>query len=97
MAKKVPIKLDGEFKDIVICALRYAVTRNTYIVDTVCSWIESHPYILDHRVIVVMMKDVKAQLKYYEKVGTNSITVIDYDRLKAFYQWLQAIINDVND
>ena len=97
MAKKVPIKLDGEFKDVVICALRYAVTRNTYIVDTVCSWIEEHPHVLDQRMIGIMMKDVKAQLKYYEKVGTNSITVIDYDRLKAFYQWLQAIINDVND
>lgn len=97
MARKVPIKLDGEFKDIIICALRYAATRNTYIVDTVCSWIESHPCVLDQRVINVMMKDVKTQLKHYERVGTNSITEIDYNRLKAFYQWLQAIINDVAD
>ena len=93
MAKKVPIKLDGSFKDVVICALRYAITRNTYIVDTVCSWIEEHPYILDDRVINVMLKDVGGQLKYYEKQGLNSITEIDYNRLKAFYQWLCDIMN----
>lgn len=95
MAKKVPIKLDGEFKDVIICAVRYAIRRNTYIVDTVCSWVESHPYVLDQRMINVMMKDVKEQLKYYEHTGLNSITEIDYNRIKAFYQWLQAIINDV--
>ena len=93
MAKKVPIKLDGSFKDVVICALRYAITRNTYIVDTVCSWIEEHPNILDNRVINVMLKDVGAQLKYYENQGLNSITEIDYHRLNAFYQWLCDIIN----
>ena len=93
MAKKVQIKLDGDFKDIIICALRYAIPRNTYIVDTVCSWIEEHPYILDDRVINVMLKDVGSQLRYYEKQGLNSITEIDYNRLKSFYQWLNMIIN----
>lgn len=93
MAKKVPIKLDGEFKDIIISALRYAIPRHTYIVDSTCSWIEQHPYILDDRMISVMMRDVKAQLKRYEKDGIDSVTKTDYRRLKAFYQWLCDIVN----
>lgn len=93
MAKKVPIKLDGEFKDIIISALRYAIPRHTYIVDSTCSWIEQHPYILDDRMIGIMQKDVASQLRYYMATGTDSVTEADYKRLRAFYQWLCDIVN----
>ena len=94
MAKKVQIKLDGDFKDIVINALRYAIPRHTYIVDVTCSWIEAHPYLLDERMVGIMKQDVKKQLKHYQQVGTDSITEIDYNRLKAFYVWLEDIFNE---
>ena len=93
MAKKVQIKLDGDFKDIIISALRYALPRHTYIVDSTCSWIEANPHLLDQRLITLMMCDVKAQLKYYERVGTDSVTEIDYKRLRAFYEWLGDLVN----
>ena len=93
MAKKVQIKLDGDFKDIIISALRYAIPRHTYIVDATCSWIEAHPHLLDQRMIGIMKQDVKKQLKHYQNVGVDSITEIDYNRLKAFYMWLDDILN----
>ena len=94
MAKKVQIKLDGDFKDIIISALRYAIPRHTYIVDSTCSWIEAHPFLLDSRMVGIMKQDVKKQLKYYQSVGVDSITEVDYNRLKAFYMWLEDIFNE---
>ena len=95
MAKKVPIKLDGDFKDIIISALRYAIPRHTYIVDSTCSWIEANPYLLDQRMIGIMMQDVKAQLKRYERDGIDSVTAPNYNRLTAFYQFLWDIVNNI--
>ena len=94
MAKKVQIKLDGDFKDIIISALRYALPRHTYIVDSTCSWIEANPHLLDSRMVGVMKQDVKKQLKHYQNVGVDSITEVDYNRLKAFYMWLEDIFNE---
>lgn len=94
MAKKVQIKLDGDFKDIIISALRYAIPRHTYIVDSTCSWIEAHPFLLDSRMVGIMKQDVKKQLKYYQSVGVDSITEVDYNRLKAFYMYLEDIFNE---
>lgn len=93
MAKKVQIKLDGDFKDIIISALRYAIPRHTYIVDSTCSWIEANPHLLDQRMIGLMMHDVRAQLKHYELFGTDSVTEMDYNRLKSFYMWLEDLLN----
>lgn len=89
----MPIKIDYEFRDMIICALRYALPRHTYVVDEVCSWIEKHPTILDQRMINVMLKDVKEQLRFYNKNGVDSISEIDFKRLKSFYYWLEDIIN----
>lgn len=94
MAKKVTIKLDGDFRDIIISALRYAIPRHTYIVDSTCSWIEANPHLLDERMVGIMKKDVKAQLKHYQHVGVDSITEIDYKRLREFYMWLEEVFNE---
>lgn len=62
---------DGEgdlrdFKDICICALRYALPRHTYAVEEVCSFIKKHANdILDKRVISVILRDIEEQLDYY--------------------------------
>ena len=94
MAKKVQIKLDGDFKDVILSALRYAIPRHTYILDTTCSWIEANPHLLDSRMVGIMKQDVKKQLKHYQHVGVDSIMEVDYNRLKAFYMWLEDIFNE---
>jgi hypothetical protein len=94
MAKKVQIKLDGDFRDIIISALRYAIPRHTFIVDSTCSWIEAHPFLLDSRMVGIMKQDVKKQLRHYQNVGVDSVTEVDYNRLKAFYMWLEDIFNE---
>lgn len=88
--KLIIVNCDYQFRDIVICALRYAIGRNTYIVDEICDWVESHPEIIDNRMCGVMMRDVEEQLTYYDRNGVNSITEIDYKRLKEFRDWLST-------
>ena len=82
------INCDYQFRDVVISAFRYAVGRNTYIVDEICEWIEQHPEVLDNRMVNVMIRDVEEQLTWYEHSGVNSITEIDYKRLQNFRGWL---------
>lgn len=56
-----------DFRDICICALRYALGRHTYVVEEVCSFIKDNTtLILDKRVIGVMIRDIEAQLCFYE-------------------------------
>lgn len=91
MEQTLAINCDYQFQDMVICALRYAIGRNTYVVDEVCEWVENHPEILDDRVITVMKRDVSEQIMYYEAHGVNSIIEMDYKRLQTFYFWLDTV------
>lgn len=85
---KVEIRLDYQFRDVVICALRYALPRHTYIVDEICEWVEKHSEILDDRMLIVMKRDVEEQLAYYDEHGVSVIDEIDYKRIRRFYDWL---------
>ena len=94
MNEKNPITIncDYQFRDIVICALRYALPRHTYIVDEICEWIEEHHQVLDDRMLIVMKRDVEEQLMYYDEIGVDAISEIDYKRIKKFYDWLEALL-----
>lgn len=56
-----------DFRDICVCALRYALGRHTYVVEEVCSFIKDNPtLILDKRTVGVMLRDIELQLCVYE-------------------------------
>ena len=83
--KRVSVILDYRFKDMIISALRYALTSHTYIVDETCEWIEEHLNLLDDRALNVMIRDTLNQIRYYENEGTKFSDNCDYRRLRAFY------------
>lgn len=41
IGNKIMIKIDYELRDIIVCALRYALPRHTYAVEEVCSYIKN--------------------------------------------------------
>lgn len=87
------IKVDRDFKDIVISALRYAIPRHTYIVDETCEFIKNNAdLILDDRVIAVMLRDLNDQLDYYKATWDEGVATMwrcDYDTLDDLRRFLE--------
>lgn len=87
------IKADRDFKDMMISALRYAMTRHTYIVDMACEYIKDNAgSILDDRVIAVMLRDLNDQLDYYKRSMESNPTTMwrcDYDTLEDLRGFLE--------
>lgn len=77
------IQIDYDLKNIVICALRYAIGRKTYVTFEVCEYIMKHPDLIDERVRTVMLKDLEDLDKYYEKKD------IDYITFNNLRKWLK--------
>lgn len=87
------IKVDRDFKDMMISALRYAIPRHTYIVDMTVEYIKNNAeLILDDRVISVMLRDLNDQLDYYHRTEENNATTMwrcDYDTLDDLRRFLE--------
>lgn len=79
------IKITYDLKDMIICALRYAIGRKTYVTEEVSSYIKSHPELIDKRVKEVMLKDLKGIDRYYKEND------IDYPIFKSLENWLNKI------
>ena len=78
-------EIDNDLKDIVICALRYAIGRKTYITLTTCEFIMKHPELIDKRVKQVMLEDLKKTIDYYET------TDIDFPCFMRLAEWLKNL------
>lgn len=79
------IQINYELQDIIICALRYAMGRKTYVTEEVCSYIKEHPELINKRVKMVMLRDLKDIDMYYK------MTDIDYKIFKDFQKWLEEL------
>lgn len=80
-----------EFEDVLLCAFRYAINRNTYIVEEVTSWFKNNSHLLDgnERMYRVMLHDLNNVLDGYSHSETiKSIALTDYETLVAFREWL---------
>lgn len=82
------IEINYELQDIVLCALRYAIGRKTYVTSEVCEFIMKHPDLIDYRVKRVMLRDLEDLDRYYKK---DDIDYLPFDILR---KWLNLI--DVN-
>lgn len=92
--------VDYELKDIVICALRYALPRHTYILDEVCSYIKEHTELLDRRVVVVMLRDIDECLENYEIAHSNlgrAIWGMDKNTIEDLRRFLIDYGNERNE
>ena len=82
-----------DFKDMIMCALRYALGRRTYITDETAEFIRKYPELIDERVQAVMLKDLD---EYFQKREFyKSDDECDYNTWKDLYKWLERI--DINE
>ncbi len=79
------IEINYELQDIVLCALRYAIGRKTYVTLEVCEFIMKHPNLIDYRVKRVMLRDLEDLDRYYKK---DDIDYLPFDTLR---KWLNLI------
>lgn len=79
------IEITYDLKDMIICALRYAIGRKTYVTEEVSGYIKSHPELIDKRVKEVMLKDLKDIDRYYKEND------IDYPIFKSLENWLNEL------
>jgi len=81
------IKNIYDFKDILICALRYALGRRTYIPKVVADFIKEYPEVIDSRVKMVMLKDID---EYFDCRGTYyNDDEYDYETWLDLKEWLE--------
>ena len=65
--KQIPITINGEKEDLsamLVCAVRYALGRRTYIVDWTCEFITNNIHLLTKKDIGVMIRDIEEQKSY---------------------------------
>ena len=79
------ITIDYKLQDIVICALRYAIGRKTYVTSEVCEFIMQHSNLIDDRVKTIMLRDLENLDEYYK---TDDIDYLQFDTLR---KWLNSI------
>ncbi len=80
------IEIDYELKDIMICALRYAIGRKTYETEEVCSYIKKHPELIDKRVKDVMVRDLEKVEVYYPRNDN-----VDLPTFISLRNWLKRL------
>lgn len=81
---------DYEFEDVILCAFRYAITRHTYVVDEVTSWIKNNSFLLTKRMVDIMERDLDSTLEDYDDYeALDIVTDIDKKTLIHFKDWLE--------
>ncbi len=61
------VTINGEIADIsamLVCAVRYALGRRTYIVQWTCEFIRNNTHLLIDKDIQVMIRDIEQQKQY---------------------------------
>lgn len=81
------IKIDFELQDIVICALRYALRRKTYITYATADFIMKNPELIDDRVRSVMIRDL-TQYFAERELWEYKDDECDYQSWLRLYKWL---------
>lgn len=79
------LEIDRDLQDIVICALRYAIGRKSYVTSQVSEYIMEHPKLIDKRVKEIMLRDLQDKELYYKK------TDMDYIQFRKLETWLKDL------
>ena len=82
------IKNDYVLSDVVICALRYAIYRHTYIVSEIVQFIIDNPDLQNDRVTSVMLRDL---VEVLQKDSDKVFCLHDCDRneILRLRKWLE--------
>jgi hypothetical protein len=54
---------------ILICAVRYALGRMTYVVDEVCQYVATKPPELSKNCINIIIRDIEEKMEWHHKSG----------------------------
>lgn len=84
------LEITRDLKDILICALRYALGRKTYITSLVADYIMEHKELIDDRVKQVMLKDLEWYFHLWE-AGKQIDDKCDYETWYHFKKWLEKL------
>lgn len=81
------LEITRDLKDIVICSLRYALGRKTYITSLVADYIMEHKELIDNRVKMIMLKDLE---DYFENRNDYyKDDECDYQSWLKLKKWLE--------
>lgn len=75
-------------EQIIICAVRYALGRRSYIVGVVCEYVESKISTLSEGCINIIIRDVEEELHRYHKAGQP---LGDYCDERDWYRLLELL------
>lgn len=86
---------DSNLESILICAVRYALGRETYMPKLVQDWIMAHPELLSENGVAVMIRDINDKDHIYEvngrKYDSLGSTAIDRPGWLYFRGWLMDL------
>lgn len=94
-----PKVYDEDLGTIAICAVRYAIGRETYMPGLVQDFVKRHPEIVDENVRNVMIRDINEADKIHEhtlpngkvlKIDGLGSTTIDRPGWLKFREWLES-------
>ena len=74
---------------LLICSVRYALGRMTYIVEDVASLVEVYVDDLDKRVHEIIMRDILEELRLAESLGKTLGSQYDQDVWVKLYKTLE--------
>ena len=96
---KKPKVYDEDMGAIAICAVRYAIGRETYMPGLVQDFVKRHPEIVDENVRNVMIRDINEADRIHEctlpngevlKIDGLGSTTIDRPGWLKFREWLES-------
>lgn len=90
-----PIEKDPDFPTILLCAMRYALGRETYMPMLVQDFIRRHPEALDDSTRKTMIRDIQEadRITHYDWGDLDHLgsTTIDRPGWLRFKEWLESI------
>ena len=93
--KSMKVALDSDFEAVIICAVRYACGRYTYMPGLVQDWIMGHcAGKLSQNALCIMARDIEEQISASKTRGVNhgSSALFEHDLMYKLHDWCKAEI-----
>ncbi len=65
------VPIDDDFQQMMVSALRYALTRNSYIVGLTIEYIEWKIPLMDKKYLAIMSRDIDEEIKLSDRLSKD--------------------------
>lgn len=65
------VPIDDDFQQMMVSALRYALTRNSYIVGMTIEYIKWKIPLMDKKYLAIMSRDIDEEIKLYDRLSKD--------------------------